>query len=84
MKTLNITLTATAEQISEPILWKLGKDYDLKVNLLRGNFTEAGGSIVAELIGEVSELQRAIAWLQTTGVIMETSERAMFPQVKPG
>jgi ABC-type methionine transport system ATPase subunit len=84
MKKLNVTITATAEQITEPILWKLGQDYKVKVNLQKASFTESGGSAVVELQGDVSELQRAIAWLQTTGVIMETSERAMFPKVKPG
>lgn len=84
MKKLNITITATAEQISEPILWKLGKDFAITVNLQRASFTESGGSALIELKGDVSELQRAIAWLQTTGVILETSERAMFPNVKPG
>ena len=84
MKKLNLTITATAEQIAEPILWKLGKDFSVAVNLLKANFTEAGGSLVVELQGDTSELQRAIAWLQTTGVMLETSERAMFPNAKPG
>jgi len=84
MAKLRMLITATAEQVKEPFLWRLGKDYNVVVNIKRANFTEDGGYAYVELEGSVEEIQRATAWLQTTGMIIEPEDRSLFPEQKPG
>jgi hypothetical protein len=84
MAKLRMLITATAEQVKEPFLWRLGKDYNVVVNVKRANFTEDGGYAYVELEGSVEEIQRATAWLQTTGMIIEPEDRSLFPEQKPG
>ena len=61
MAKLRMLITATAEQVKEPFLWRLGKDYNVVVNVKRANFTEDGGYAYVELDGSVEEIQRATA-----------------------
>lgn len=84
MARLRMLITATADQVKEPFLWRLGKDYNVVVNVKRANFTEDGGYAYVELEGSVEEIQRATAWLQTTGMIIEPEDRSLFPENKPG
>jgi hypothetical protein len=84
MAKLRMLITATADQVKEPFLWRLGKDYHVVVNVKRANFTEDGGYAYVELEGSVEEIQRATAWLQTTGMIIEPEDRSLFPADKPG
>lgn len=51
-----------------PILYNLGKKFRVTVNLRRAMMSEEAGFAEIELIGQDTEIERAIANLQTTGV----------------
>lgn len=69
--------TVTRDQVRIPWLWRLGRDFDLQVNILKANIDEDFGWALVELQGPVEEIQRATAWLHTTGLHVEPIERSV-------
>ena len=70
--------TVTPEQGQAPTLYRLGKDYNVIVNLERGAFdTEEGGSVEITISGPLPEVQRAIAYLHTTGIHVNPRQRSV-------
>ncbi|MEN3001160.1 MAG: NIL domain-containing protein [Armatimonadota bacterium] len=69
--------TVTRDQVKVPWLWRLGRDFDLQVNILKANIDEDFGWALVELQGPVEEIQRATAWLHTTGLHVEPIERSV-------
>lgn len=70
--------TANRDQVQVPWLWRLGRDFDLKVNILKAQIDEDYGWALVELEGSVEEIQRATAWLLTTGLHIDPLERSVF------
>ncbi len=73
---IDITLTAQAEQTQQPFLWKLGQNFNVKVNIIKANVEPDFGWIHVELEGEIEEIQRATAWLMTTGMHVDVKQRS--------
>lgn len=63
-------LSYSAETASEPILWKLVKEYDIRVNILRAEISpDQEGSMLVEFdVDDESKMQRAIEWIESIGV----------------
>ena len=79
MTTVHMTIATTnSEQVRVPWLWRLGREFDLKVNILKANINEDAGWAFVALEGPVEEIQRATAWLHTTGLHVEPVERSVF------
>lgn len=68
---------ATKDQASSPWLWRLAREFDVEVNLLKANVDEDFGWVFISLSGPLDEIQRAIAWLQTTGLNVDPVERSV-------
>lgn len=49
----------------------------MKVNLVRANVDTDFGFMQIEISGAVEDIQRSIAWLMTTGLNVESQERAV-------
>jgi hypothetical protein len=47
------------------------------VNILKANVDRDYGVLLLELDGPVEEIQRATAWLMTTGLRVEAMQRAL-------
>ncbi len=69
--------TVTRDQVKVPWLWRLGRDFELQVNILKANIDDDFGWALIELQGPVEEIQRATAWLHTTGLHVEPVERSV-------
>jgi hypothetical protein len=54
--------------IKEPVIWKLGRQFELVTNIRRADVTEDRGWVVLELEGEMSEIEQGIRWVQEQGV----------------
>lgn len=79
MTIVHMTIATTnSEQVKVPWLWRLGRDFDLRVNILKANINEDAGWALVALEGPVEEIQRATAWLHTTGLHIEPVERSVF------
>ncbi len=63
-----VKFTFPTELIKEPVIWKLGRQFDLVTNIRRADVTEDRGWVVLELEGEMGEIERGIQWVQEQGV----------------
>ncbi len=54
--------------IKEPVIWKLGREFELVTNIRRADVTEDRGWVVLELDGDISEIERGVRWVQEQGV----------------
>ena len=77
MESINVQLSAGKQSVGEPWIWRLSKDFNIVVNIVRANVDADFGSMEVELKGEVEDIQRAIAWLITTGLHVESQRRAV-------
>jgi L-aspartate semialdehyde sulfurtransferase ferredoxin len=77
MTTVDINLTAGRDAVKEPWLWRLSRDFNVKVNVKKANVDEDFGWVQVELEGAVEEIQRATAWLMTTGLHVEALQRSV-------
>ncbi|MEE8347579.1 MAG: NIL domain-containing protein [Dehalococcoidia bacterium] len=54
--------------IKEPIIWRLGRDFELVTNIRRADVTEDRGWVVLELEGEMEEIEKGVRWVVDSGV----------------
>lgn len=77
MNEVDLTISARAPATSEPWLWRLGREFDVQVNIVRANIDSDFGWVHIRLSGATEEIQRATAWLMTTGLHVEAQQRAV-------
>ena len=77
MAEVDIHLTARGEQVAEPWIWRLARDFNLKVSITKANIDTDFGYMEIHMDGPVEELQRATAWLMTTGLHVDAQQRAL-------
>ena len=63
-----VKFTFPQEMIKEPVIWRLGRDFDLVTNIRRADVTEDRGWVVLELDGEMDERERGVQWVVEQGV----------------
>ncbi len=60
--------------ITRPIVWELGKNFELVTNVRQASVTDEVGLVSLSLAGERDEIKKAIAWLEELGVKVEPVE----------
>jgi len=63
-----------ARLITRPVVYELGKEFQVITNVRQASVTDEVGIVSLELEGEREEIKRAIAWLEETGVKVEPVE----------
>jgi ABC-type methionine transport system ATPase subunit len=63
-----------ARLITRPIVWELGKNFNLVTNIRQASVTDEVGVVSLSLNGEREEIKKAIAWLEELGVKVEPVE----------
>jgi L-aspartate semialdehyde sulfurtransferase ferredoxin len=69
-----VRLFFTGELITEPIVWGIGKYFDVVTNIRGGEVLPDTGWLYVELTGEDDELDRAIDWAIERGVRIDPVE----------
>ena len=77
MASVDVILVAGKDQVNQPWLWRLSREFNVQANIKKANVDTDYGWMQLELQGAVEEIQRATAWLMTTGMHVEASERAL-------
>ena len=77
MAAVDIQITARDEQLDQPWIWRLSRDFNVEVLIVKANVDEDFGWMQLRLTGPTEEIQRATAWLMTTGVHVEAEQRAV-------
>lgn len=75
--TIDVNLTARDQQVAEPWICRLCKDFDLRASIIKANVDTDFGWMLVRLEGEIEEVQRAISWLMTTGLHVDAEQRAV-------
>ena len=68
MGTQRVKFTFVDQLVKEPIIYRLGRDFEIVTNIRRADVQEETGWVVLELDGEDSEINRGLAWVSSTGV----------------
>ena len=63
-----VKFTFVEELIKEPVIWKLGRQFEIVTNIRRADVTDARGWVVLELEGERDEIERGLEWVRDQGV----------------
>ncbi len=56
------------DKVKEPIIYLLGRQFDIVTNIRRADVREDMGWVVLELDGDDSEIERGLEWVANTGV----------------
>jgi len=62
------------QKITRPILWELGKKFDIVTNIRQASVNDEIGIVCLELDGKSSEIASAITWLTKSGINVEPVE----------
>lgn len=67
-----VVLKFSAELVEQPIIYRLIKNYDLMVNIIKGNINpRRQGSLIIELSGRPDNFSEGINFLEGLGVTVE-------------
>jgi L-aspartate semialdehyde sulfurtransferase ferredoxin len=61
-------LTFPQHLIDEPLIYHVGREFDVVTNIRRANVEENVAWVIVELTGSEDEIGRAVAWLAERGV----------------
>lgn len=67
-------LMVPSKLITRPILWELGKKFEVITNVRQASVTDEIGVVSLSLEGEREQIKSAIAWLESLGVKVEPVE----------
>ena len=68
MASRRIKLTFPQDMIKEPLIYLLGKNFEIVSNIRRADVRENMGWVVLELDGEDDEIERGLRWITESGV----------------
>ena len=63
-----VKFTFPTEMVKEPVIYRLGRDFNVVTNIRRADVREDMGWVVVELDGDDTEIERGLEWVATTGV----------------
>jgi len=66
-----VTLIFPQTLVTEPVIYRLSRQFKIIPNVRRARVTEKAGEVMLELEGEEEELNRGIAYLNTLGIRVE-------------
>ncbi len=69
-----VKFTFPQEIITLPIIYELGKTFEIVTNIRRADVTEDRGWVVLELDGDLQEIERGIEWVTSKGVRVDPVE----------
>ena len=74
MSSARFHLTFPEHLISEPVIHRVGTDFELVTNIRRANIDERHGWVILEMEGEDEQIANAVAWLAGQGVQVDRLE----------
>ena len=63
-----VKFTFPQELITLPIIYELGKSFQLVTNIRRADVTEDRGWVILEMEGALDEIERGMQWVASKGV----------------
>ena len=78
MAKMRVKFTFPPEQIREPVIWEVGKRFDLKTNIRRADVQSDIAWAVLELDGEKDDLEQGLKWVEEIGVRVDPIEDSII------
>lgn len=63
-----------AKLIQKPFIWEVGHKFKVVTNIRQASVTDEIGIVCLELIGDRTEVTKAVQWLEKNGVNVEPVE----------
>ncbi|MEC9290582.1 MAG: NIL domain-containing protein [Chloroflexota bacterium] len=63
-----VKFTFEEELVKQPVIYELGRKFEVVTNIRRADVGEEVGWVVLELDGEETEIKRGLEWVSSTGV----------------
>ncbi|MFB3739293.1 MAG: NIL domain-containing protein [Candidatus Velamenicoccus archaeovorus] len=67
-------LTFPEHLINEPVIHRVGREFDLVTNIRRANIEEHQAWVILEVEGEEGSVARAVGWLTGQGIQVDRIE----------
>ncbi len=67
-----VRFTFPEQLITEPLIYNLGRKFEIITNIRRANVQERVGWVVLELEGSDDEIDRGIEWMTAAGVRVDS------------
>ena len=68
MSKQRVKFTFPQDKITVPVIFELGKQFQLVTNIRRADVTADRGWVILELDGELDEIERGLDWVASKGV----------------
>ncbi len=72
---MRVYLTYNADNVCKPIIWRLGREFDVVTNIRTADVKEHMGLVALELEGDSAVIEDAIRWLESQQVRVEPIEQ---------
>jgi hypothetical protein len=72
-----VKFTFPQELITLPIIYEVGKEFNIVTNIRRADVTEDRGWVVLEMDGDLQEIERGLEWVASKGVRVDPVEGDM-------
>ena len=74
MPNLKFHIRFPEDKIKEPVIYQIGHEFKVVTNVRRADVRDTTGWMDLELIGDSTEIERAVAGLRKKGVIVDPIE----------
>ena len=78
MAKLRVKFTFPPDQIKEPVIWEVGKRFDLVTNVRRADITPEVAWAVLELEGDSENLNAGVRWVTDRGIRVDPVEDSII------
>lgn len=68
MPNRRVQFTYDASQIKDPIIYQLGRQFDVITNIRRADVSEDRGWVILEIEGSEESIDRGLEWVMSYGV----------------
>ena len=68
MASRRVRFTFPQNLITEPVIYRLGIDFEIVTNIRRADVRDDMGWVILELEGKDSVIDKGLEWVRTTGV----------------
>ena len=74
MSRKQVMFTFPPELVKEPIIYNLGRNFNIVTNIRRAGVTQDRGWVVLELEGDEADTEAGLAWVRGKGVRIDPAE----------
>jgi hypothetical protein len=78
MARMRVKFTFPPERIKEPVIYEVGKRFDLVTNIRRADVTSEVAWAILELDGDRDDIDRGMKWLDEIGVRVDPVEDSII------